>query len=188
MPLRTFIAVELDVPILAGLARTQAQLAAVDGKINWVERANLHVTMNFLGDVADDAVAEVCRRMSAAAKRVEPFGFAVRGLACTPERGPVRMVWGLVDDPGGLLSVLHDELASQFAAMGLRQDHREYRPHVTLARVKYVENPNRLRGAVRAFSDADFGRQHCEELVAFTSTLTEDGPIYAPLARAALGR
>jgi len=188
MPLRTFIAVELDVPILAGLAKAQAQLAAVGGKINWVARANLHVTMNFLGDVADEAVAEVCRRMAVAAGRIEPFEFGVRRLACTPSHGPVRMIWGLVDDPTGLLSALHDELAGQFASMGLRQDHREYRPHVTLARVKYVENPNRLRGAVRAFSDADFGTQHCDEIVAFTSTLTEEGPIYSPMARAELGR
>ncbi|MCL2701126.1 MAG: RNA 2',3'-cyclic phosphodiesterase [Phycisphaerae bacterium] len=188
MSLRTFIAVELDVPILAGLVRAQGELASVGGKINWVARANLHVTMNFLGDVADEAIAEVCRRMAAAAGRVEPFEFAVRGLACTPSHGPVRMIWGLVDDPSGLLAVLHDELANQFASMGLRQENREYRPHVTLARVKYVENPARLRGAVRAFADTEFGAQHGEELVAFTSTLTKEGPIYAPLARAGLGK
>jgi len=178
----------LDLPILAGLSRAAGELAAVGGKINWVSRANLHVTMNFLGDVADGDIAEVCRRMSAVAGRVEPFEFAVRGLACTPPHGSVRMIWGLVDDPTGLLSAMHDELANQFASMGFRQENREYKPHVTLARVKHVENPARLRGATRAFADTEFGHQHCEELVAFTSTLTEDGPVYAPLARAPLGR
>lgn len=98
------------------------------------------------------------------------------------------MIWGLVDNPSGILAALHDELAAAFASMGFRQENREYKPHVTLARVKHVENPARLRAAVRAFADTDFGTQHAEELVAFTSTLTKDGPVYAPLARAPLGR
>ena len=53
MPLRTFIALELDDHILDGLRNAQSQLADPADKINWVGRDNLHVTLKFLGDVAE---------------------------------------------------------------------------------------------------------------------------------------
>jgi len=187
MPLRTFLAVELELPTVAALVKAQEQLAYFGDKVKWVERVNLHITLNFLGDVADEDAVEVCRRAAQAAGRVEPFEFGVTGLVCSPTHGALRMVWANVDDPSGMMSVLHDELAKGFAQMGLRQENREFRPHITVARIKYVANQARFRGAVRMFSDVDFGRQHCEEVVAFTSLLTDEGPVYTALSHAELG-
>lgn len=188
MPIRTFIALDLDEGIRDGLCAAQRELDGPRDKIKWVERQNLHVTLNFLGDVPDELLHRVCERMAEAAAKVEPFRYDVRGLIATPSHGPLRMVWGGVADDTGLMAALHDELDASLAEMGLREEAREFRPHITLARVKYVHNAGLFRTRVREYRDFDFGFQHCDEVTAYTSTLTDEGPVYAPLCHAKVGR
>jgi RNA 2',3'-cyclic 3'-phosphodiesterase len=187
MPLRTFIALDLDEHILDGLVRAQQQLADPADKVKWVERANLHVTLKFLGDVAEDRINDVCTLVRRAAAEVNAFDYDVRGLSVTPSHGPLRMVWGDIDDPSGLMAVLHDQLDSALAGLGFKEENRQFRPHITVARIKHVQNAAAFRAAVRAFADAQFGVAHGDEVVAYTSTLTDEGPVYAPLCRAPIG-
>jgi 2'-5' RNA ligase len=187
MPLRTFIALDLDSHILDGLVRAQRQLAAPGDKVKWVERANLHVTLKFLGDVAEERINDVCTLVRRAAAEVEAFDYDVCGLSVTPPHGPLRMVWGNIDDPSGLMAVLHEHLDAALAGLGFREENRQFRPHITVARIKHVGNPAAFRAAVIAFAGAQFGVAHGDEVVAYASTLTGEGPIYAPLCRAQIG-
>ncbi len=186
MPLRTFIALELDDHILDGLRNAQSQLADPADKINWVGRDNLHVTLKFLGDVAEDRIADLCARVRAAAVGVRAFDYDVRGLICTPPHGPLRMIWGGIDDRSGLMAVLHDQLDQALSGLGFKEENRLFRAHITVARIKRVQDPAAFRAAVREFAQTEFGVAHADEVVAYASTLTQDGPIYAPLCRAEL--
>ena len=62
---RTFIAVEA-----ADGVHAQAQAAVIErlrplaSNVKWVEPENLHWTLQFLGDLKDEEIAEVCRRHS----------------------------------------------------------------------------------------------------------------------------
>jgi len=187
MPLRTFLAIELDSHIVESLVSAQGQLANPADKVKWVERQNLHVTLKFLGDVSDDAVHRVCGRMAEAAAKITAFEFAVRGLVVSPRQGPIRMVWGGVDDPSGLMNVLHEQIDQSLAGMGFKEEIREFRPHITIARVKHVHNAGLFRSLVKNFEEYEFGHQHCDEVVAYTSMLTGEGPVYTPICHAPLG-
>lgn len=188
MPVRTFLAVDLDEAILDRMAALQRRLDSADSKINWVARANLHVTMNFLGDVPDDLLPAVCDIVAAAAGPVEPFDIEIARVTVTPPRGSPRMFWAEVDDPTGRLAVLHERLDAGLEGMGLRQEKRSFKPHITLARIKYAANPAVLRQSAGAAADMEFGIQHVEEVVAYSSDLTGARPIYTPLSRARLGK
>ena len=187
MATRTFLALDLDEAILDRLLAVQRKLDAEGGSVRWVERANLHVTLNFLGDVSDELMVEVCELSAAAAGEVEPFEFDVRGLICTPPRGPLRMLWGGIADPTGRLAKLQAGLSDALAGLGLKEEDRAYRPHITLARIKSPKGSDRLRAAAARLAGEDFGVQHAEQVVAYSSVLTEDGPIYTRVARFGLG-
>ena len=58
MPTRTFLALDMDALILDRLAEAQRRMDDGQSKVNWVARENLHVTMNFLGDVPDEILHE----------------------------------------------------------------------------------------------------------------------------------
>ncbi|MFB3893445.1 MAG: RNA 2',3'-cyclic phosphodiesterase [Phycisphaerae bacterium] len=188
MAVRTFLAIDLDGAILDRLEAAQKSLDDGASKVNWVARPNVHLTLNFLGDVPDEILSDVCAIAAGAAAKVEPFEIEVAGVVAMPPRGPLRMFWAGVNDPTGRLAALQDGLAVSLTGLRLRQEERAFKPHITLARVKFARNPAQLRQSAAALAAQEFGIQHVEEVVAYASRLTSDGPIYTPIARAKLGK
>ncbi len=188
MATRTFLALDLDEPLREALLQSQAALANRGAKLRPVGRSNLHVTLRFLGDVADELLAEVLAVATEAAAGIEPFEFHIAGLSAVPPRGAVRMVWANVTDPTGRMAQLNQRLGAGLDGLGFGQEDRAFRPHITLVRVKFADNPARFRSGVEQFANRDFGAQHAEELTAYASTLTPTGPIYTALARCRLGK
>ena len=185
---RTFLALDLDEAIRDRIVAAQRQMDCGAVKLKWVEPENLHVTLKFLGDVEDALLHEVLDLTAAAAAGVEAFEFDVRGVLAVPPQGRLRMLWVGVQDLAGRMAALYRGLDQAMAALPIHQEERGFRPHVTLARIKFAANPAPLRRSVGQFADEDFGVQHAEEVVAYTSELTQDGPVYTPMARAPLGR
>jgi 2'-5' RNA ligase len=189
MTTRAFLALDLDKPIRDRLLAVRETIDQPGAKISWVAPENLHVTLNFLGDVTDKTLAEVCDRAADVAAGIAPFEFRLRGVRCIPLRsGPVRMLWVDVIYRTGQLKELHEGLDAAFDGLGLKQEERTFRPHITLARVKSAKDYVGLRKAVQPYAEEDFGAQDADELVVYGSQLTSEGPIYTPVARAKLGQ
>jgi len=187
MATRTFLAVPLDERVVAGLAKAQQVLSGTGTRMRWVARENLHLTVKFLGDVADADLADVCRVASEIAAEIDPHEFVVRGLTAIPPSGQLRMVWANVVEPTGQLEALASLAEDSYGAMGFKRENRRFRPHLTLGRVKSGHNVAALREAVADFAGTDFGATRAEKLIVFGSRLTPAGPIYTPLATAAVG-
>lgn len=199
MSQRTFLALDLHPSVLDRLGRAREAMHDPDAAVRWVDRDNLHLTLLFLGDVPDERLAGVCDSAAGAAAAIEPFEFHLRGIQCVPPKGPLRMVWAGVEEPTGRLMELQAGLAAALAGLGLRQEDRAFRPHITLARVKNGGRPRHgdsannsaasegLRQLALAQQDADFGPTFAEEVVIYGSVLTPEGPLYTPTARAPLG-
>jgi len=189
MAVRTFFALDIDEALRGRLSAVQGQVDSSDAKVNWVRPENLHVTMNFLGDVADDVMIEVGRAATEAAAGIEPFDFHVRRVVCVPPQGQLRMIWAEVADPTGRMEALHDDLAGRLAGLGFKEEHRRFKGHITLARIRFARRAAslRIRQAVAGLPGSEFPDQQAAELVAYTSQLTPEGPVYTPISRAPLG-
>jgi 2'-5' RNA ligase len=111
----------------------RAQLAAARDQWTWPNKATpvrterLHVTLHFIGEVAQERVAEIADALPSPCAPFElrlgrhvlwPHGIAVLEPDSTPPA----------------LAELHATLGEQLVALGLPVDARPYRPHVTLAR------------------------------------------------------
>lgn len=187
MPVRTFLALPLDERIVKSLVEAQRSLSAAGAHVRWVQPENLHLTVQFLGDVEETLLPEVCRLAEGAAGQSEPFEFSVAGLLSAPPAGRMRMVWVGIEEPTGRLEAMHARLEEAYAQLGFKTENRRFHPHLTLGRVKSGRNVEELRAAVRGYAETAFGVQPAEELIVFSSQLTADGPIYSPLGRAPLG-
>jgi len=187
MGMRTFLSLDIDEATRGRLSGVAGNIPIGDARIRWVEPDNLHVTLKFLGDVADELVADVCAAASWAAETVEPFDFSVRGVICIPPAGRLRMLWAGVVEPTGRLARLHEQLDAALSEMGFGAEDRPFKPHITLARVKFARNSQDIRAAAESYGDRDFGTNRAGQLVVYSSKLTPEGPVYTPLARAKLG-
>ena len=187
MAIRTFLALDLEETIRGALVEAVGGLPEAGSKIRWVAPANLHVTVKFLGDVAEGDVDAVCGAVAEAAGRGEPFDFDVVGLRCIPAGGRLRMIWAGVREPTGRFDALFGQLESALTPLGFEPERRKFSPHVTLARVKSAPNAGGLRAAAGAHAETRFGTQRAAEVTVYSSRLTPDGPIYTPMARPRIG-
>ena len=169
------------------MAALATSLNVKGAKLGVVRAENLHVTLNFLGDLDDGRLERVCEAVGEVAAKSTPFEFTVGGVQCKPPRGIPRIVWVDVDDPSGGLCLLQENLTTAMEALGFPRERRAYRPHVTLARVRYAGDSAALRSAVQQEEQADFGKQIGQEVMVYLSELRPGGPVYAPAARVTLG-
>ena len=81
---RTFIAVEAVDQVHASALTVTDRLRSATDNVKWVAPDNLHWTMQFLGDLNDVEMAEVCLRTVRTAKRHEGFTLEARGVGAFP--------------------------------------------------------------------------------------------------------
>ena len=156
-------------------------LMTLPGKINWTKPQNLHVTMNFIGDVGDDRIDELCELAAGAVGRWgrHEIAFAVGPLTCIPPGRRARMIWAPLARGGDTAASLHDELNSALARARWPSETRAFKGHITVARIKSAD----IADAVSALDDRELGQACARELTIYESTLTPSGPIYNPLRR-----
>jgi 2'-5' RNA ligase len=98
--------------------------------LRWTRPEQWHVTLVFLGEVGDDVVGELGRRLNRAAARHPPLALALGGAG----RFGHRVLWtGVQGDRNGLRR-LADSARAAVRRSRLPVEHRPYHPHLTLAR------------------------------------------------------
>jgi RNA 2',3'-cyclic 3'-phosphodiesterase len=187
--MRLFVAVELpdavrdaarDTAVALGerLKRSRVRLDA-----RWVDVANMHLTVRFIGHVADDRASLLIGGLRPPV-RSDPFEVRLAGCGAFPPRGAPRVFWIGVE--GGLegLRGLHEEFNRRVAPFGYAPEERPFSAHLTLARVKDVARGDgpRARAVVEGF-DIDLGGFQAGAVTLFQSRLSPHGARYEALAR-----
>jgi RNA 2',3'-cyclic 3'-phosphodiesterase len=133
---RLFLAVHLSQHLRDRLAGLQEAFAAHDSAVRLVAAENLHLTLHFLGDTADDYVPSLLTGMHRALSSFKSFDAFARGAGCFPSARKPRVFWAGVEDPSGKLAEIHASLAGELAALDFELDSRAFSPHITIAHAK----------------------------------------------------
>lgn len=174
--MRAFIALPIPETTLAALLAAQERIPV--GRP--VPEDNLHLTIAFLGEVSDPALAELDNLLSATPLPAAPVEFDGLGTFGDMERG---LVFAQVL-PDARLSALHTKVAQIVRMAGVDLPRRRFRPHVTLSRAnRQPKGPARDRLAAVLGQQVDIPGFAAAELVLFRSTLSSAGARHDPLAR-----
>ena len=123
------------------LVRAQERLRLAGADASWVNAADLHLTLVFLGDVSETLARTVAEGMDRVAAECSPFSFKIGDLGCFGPTSSPRVVWAGVGESKELRS-LQQRVVASVEACGAVADTRPYAPHITLAR---LGGPRRLR-------------------------------------------
>lgn len=130
----------------------EALLSSLRGEseeLRWLEPEDLHLTITYLGDLAECRAATVVDAVRSIAVTATPPPVEVRGLGCFPDLASPRVLWAGVSR-GAELEQLKRRIDRALAAEGFEPDRRSYRPHVTLARASTATARRRLRELVES--------------------------------------
>jgi RNA 2',3'-cyclic 3'-phosphodiesterase len=125
---RLFTGLEIPSDIAQYLAALRGGLPGA----RWIDPANYHTTLRFIGDV-DDIIAHEVASLLGRVRR-QPFELRVEDLTSFGGRKPRAVVATL--GPAQALMELQAEHERLMQRVGLEPEGRKYTPHVTLARLR----------------------------------------------------
>lgn len=148
---RLFTGIEIPAELRAEIARLKVPLP---GGGRWTEPDNLHLTLRFVGDIEKPQAAEFADRL--ADVELDAFSLRLAGLGVFGGNEP-RSIWAGVE-PSEALDALARANDRAARAAGLPPDGRQFKPHVTLARLKYAtaDETARVLQRIGAFRSQPF--------------------------------
>ncbi len=167
--MRLFLAVNLPGELRKKLFELGKPLNAM-GDVKPVEEENIHLTLKFLGDT--DPVGVVKSLESVKSK---PFDIALMGVGVFPKPDYVRVVWVGCDTGAQEMVTLHQQVE---AALPQFEKDRDFHPHATLARVKFLRDNTAIADFLGKNKGILFGSFKAESFELMKSELSEGGPTY----------
>ncbi len=152
-----------------------------DEKIKWVDLANMHITLKFFGDTQEEKIPII---NEAIVKNIENkfagFSFLVKGLGVFKNIHNPRVLWlGIVNKDD--LNALNDIIENSLYKIGFDKSDKKFSPHLTIGRIKYLKNRNKLKELLNVYNEYKFQEVKVDKLIIYESVLQKTGPVYSEL-------
>ena len=179
---RTFIATKIEpsAKLLDTYAKLRNELE--NEKIKWVDPQNFHLTLFFIGDTDNEQIINVREALSNLAGDFSKPRIKFEGLGVFKNINKPRVLWAGISEFQGLKEIKH-ALDKHMLQLGFTPDKREFKPHLTLARMKWIENKRRLEELLKEFEEDFFQYTEIDHLIYYESILKESGPEYKPIEK-----
>lgn len=180
---RIFIAINLPEDIKRGLSEYQEKWPELPAK--WTAKDNLHITLEFLGDLTDEELGNVCKVAEEVSKRHKIFSINLNKILYgPPKKNPPRMVWvegEKSDELADLKEDLQECLLEEIKFRPEGQGRQGFTPHITLARIKEWEF-RKIEPEERPEVNEDINLTFTvESIEVMESELKRGGPVYTTL-------
>jgi 2'-5' RNA ligase len=180
--MRLFVSVDLPAEYAEAIADVQSTLADASG-LSTTDPEQTHVTLKFLGEVAETRLSEVVElvRRGVADAAVEPFDCRIAGLGVFPSLEYISVVWLGVETGVAPLGQLHQALETRAVEAGFDAADNEFTPHVTIGRMHHGGGKQLVQETVED-EHPEIGAFTVETVQLKQSVLESDGPEYSTVA------
>lgn len=136
--MRLFVALRLEPDLEAAVGQLQARLRQLDtaDQVRWVAAHGMHLTLQFLGEVAEERLAALEAEIAAAVQGRPAPSLALGRPGGFPNLRRPRVLWIGLEEPGSRLLDLQAAVTGATRRLGWKPETREFQPHLTLGRVK----------------------------------------------------
>jgi len=183
---RLFVAIALPEAVKEEIEKVQSEMrTALPGNfVRWTKREQFHLTLKFLGNVAEARVGELSDSLRKASGPFEAMRLKAERIGFFPDMRYPRVAWVWVHDEKELLPRLQQaiELAAQrFTA---ERAEKNFTGHVTLARIQGIKRPQAelLSKFALEMTDRCFGEWAADKVELIRSELSSGGARYTTVA------
>jgi RNA 2',3'-cyclic 3'-phosphodiesterase len=166
--MRLFVAVTPSAEAVAHLAAAVESVRGSAAELRWSRPESWHLTLTFLGAVAEEVARDLDRRLARAAHRHPPCELVFRGAG----RFDGRVLWIGVGGDTAPLRRLADSTTAAARRVKIPVEDRAFRPHLTIARAR---TPTDLRPLVSALQNYE-GPIWRADRVSLVQSFLQQGP------------
>jgi RNA 2',3'-cyclic 3'-phosphodiesterase len=169
--MRVFIAVDLPKEIIDYISPMQASLDTASARLTTAK--SYHLTLKFLGEVDESKVNSIVKSLEGV--KFNAFDLETGKIGIFKNWNYVNVIWlGLKGNDD--LKKLHAGIEKCLAKFNFKSDF-DFHPHITLARVAYVNDKEKLRKNIESIKAEE--KMFCvDRFILYQSTLTPNGPLY----------
>jgi 2'-5' RNA ligase len=179
---RLFIAIKVS-PDADTLNHIYRIVKRLEGEaIKWVDFSGIHLTLKFLGDTEPELIPEIKEALANLAQFHKSMNLKMEGIGVFPNPNKPRVLWlGLEQDEK--LTQLAKHIEKEMEKIGFEPEQKEFKPHITLGRIKFIRDLRNLQKLLDQYKDKYFQDVAVEEIILYESTLTPAGARYKALAK-----
>jgi len=179
---RSFIAIEVPENIQKEVVSLMENISHDCAKVRWVKKENIHLTLIFLGEIAEDVIDQVKERMHTVSKNHKAFNMALQGTGVFPNFRRPRVLWvGVSPESEEPIIHLARDLMNSLDFLKI-DERKDFAPHITFGRIKSVYDSVSLKSGIESISikTEEFT---AKEITLFKSVLKPDGAVYTPVTK-----
>ncbi len=184
--MRTFIAIELSEQFKDALAQVQSHLKYASADVKWVEPANIHLTLKFLGEIDEAKCEKIKSVLDEIARSARSFEISLKDIGAFPNIESPRVIWVGLDKGAKESAELAAKIDEALSKIGFQKETRPFAAHLTIGRVRSSKNKQALKKKLTAYSLQLTANQPINSIILFQSTLTPRGSIYTKLNESSL--
>ena len=149
-------------------------------RIKWVEEHNIHVTLKFFGETAEERIPEINRVLEEVAADINVFSFSLQKLGVFGSSYDPRIVWVGIEpytELASIMKIIRDKLN----VIGYEPDRQNLVPHLTLGRIKFLKDKNLFQQIIDQNKEISTQEFIVDRFILFESILKKEGPVYLAL-------
>jgi len=151
-------------------------------KINWINLNNFHLTLKFIGETSETKIVEIENKIEKICNLISPFNIQLSGIGIFGSTYNPKVIWCGTNN-SIVLSNLANEVHCAMDKIGFPIDRQNFVPHITLARIKKIDNKNILLNEIKPFRSTLFQEVNVNELILFESILKKSGAEYYEISK-----
>jgi RNA 2',3'-cyclic 3'-phosphodiesterase len=135
---RLFVAIDIPTELFSQIHSLQSRIDKLKLPVTWQPQEKIHLTTNFLGDIADETFQSVRNAIKAAIVNTPPFQLTPYFLETLYSRHEPAKIYLAPSGDIDILTALQSQLNFEFAARQLPQQPR-FLPHITIGHLKKAD-------------------------------------------------
>jgi len=149
--------------------------------LKWTSIENIHITLAFLGYTHEEKIDAITRMLKSKCDEKVRFEISLQGFGIFRNLHDPKVLWaGMYQSEK--LKLLQAAVVEGLKEIEVQYEDRPFSPHLTIARIKHIEDKDNLKILLLKYHDTDIQKVPVNEVILYESVLRQNGPEYKPLA------
>ncbi|MBT4396790.1 RNA 2',3'-cyclic phosphodiesterase [archaeon] len=170
--MRTFIAIDLPKEVKDYLFKLPKKIKGA--KVKWTSKKNLHITMQFLGELPEETVDKIKEVIKTI--KFKPFKVKLSQIGFFPNEKAPKIIW-LGVEPREEVYQLAQTIDAELLAFTKEQ---RFETHITLGRMKGIKKKDDFYKSIKEL-EIESIEFEINSFTLYKSVLKREGPQYYPI-------
>lgn len=184
---RTFIAIKVSLNESLKDMLITLKSTFKTSKINWIKDDICHITLHFLGNTSPEQIEMVKKIITEIAFKHPASDILMGGIGTFKYKGQPSVIWAGFKNCENLVA-LQADMAIPLRQAGFTLEERAFKPHLTLGRIKVLNDKTPLIASLNDFKNRSFGKLHVDAIHFYESILHAHGPEHKVISSEKLKR